>query len=64
MEMNEDAERCIKHLNRTVLEGRLVTVEKVSILYLLGLHANQTYLFAGSIFFTLRFSSVFFKHVA
>lgn len=28
METNEDAERCIKHLNRTVLEGRLVTVEK------------------------------------
>lgn len=59
METNEDAERCIKHLNRTVLEGRLVTVEKVSILYLVGLRANQTYLFAASIFFIKRFSSVF-----
>ncbi|CAI9094114.1 OLC1v1029800C2 [Oldenlandia corymbosa var. corymbosa] len=28
METNEDAERCIKHLNRSVLEGRLITVEK------------------------------------
>ncbi|KAK1374838.1 Serine/arginine-rich splicing factor SR45a [Heracleum sosnowskyi] len=28
MATNEDADRCIKHLNRTVLEGRLVTVEK------------------------------------
>ncbi|KAF7113213.1 hypothetical protein RHSIM_RhsimUnG0149200 [Rhododendron simsii] len=27
METNEDAERCIKHLNRSVLEGRLITVE-------------------------------------
>lgn len=29
METNEDAERCIKYLNRSVLEGRLITVEKV-----------------------------------
>ncbi|XP_031259495.1 serine/arginine-rich splicing factor SR45a-like [Pistacia vera] len=28
METVEDADRCIKYLNRTVLEGRLVTVEK------------------------------------
>ncbi|XP_052210161.1 serine/arginine-rich splicing factor SR45a-like isoform X2 [Diospyros lotus] len=28
METNEDAERCIKYLNRSVLEGRLITVEK------------------------------------
>ncbi|KAG5563294.1 hypothetical protein RHGRI_005890 [Rhododendron griersonianum] len=27
METKEDAERCIKHLNRSVLEGRLITVE-------------------------------------
>lgn len=31
METVEDAERCIKYLNRSVLEGRLVTVEKVSV---------------------------------
>ncbi|KAK1377494.1 Serine/arginine-rich splicing factor SR45a [Heracleum sosnowskyi] len=30
METNEYAKRCIKHLNRTVLEGRLVTEEKIS----------------------------------
>ncbi|KAF5478221.1 hypothetical protein F2P56_004802 [Juglans regia] len=29
METNEDAERCIKYLNRSVFEGRLITVEKV-----------------------------------
>ncbi|GMY30367.1 serine/arginine-rich splicing factor SR45a-like [Fagus crenata] len=28
METTEDAERCIKYLNRSVLEGRLITVEK------------------------------------
>ncbi|PON84546.1 Splicing factor-like protein [Trema orientale] len=28
METLEDADRCIKHLNRSVLEGRLITVEK------------------------------------
>ncbi|KAM6556689.1 hypothetical protein CsatB_003708 [Cannabis sativa] len=28
METLEDAERCVKHLNRAVLEGRLITVEK------------------------------------
>ena len=29
METNDDAERCIKYLNRSVFEGRLMTVEKV-----------------------------------
>lgn len=29
METNEAADRCVKYLNRSVLEGRLVTVEKV-----------------------------------
>ncbi|XVE64811.1 hypothetical protein DITRI_Ditri07aG0131900 [Diplodiscus trichospermus] len=28
METAEDADRCIKYLNRSVLEGRLITVEK------------------------------------
>lgn len=28
MERTEDADRCIKYLNRSVLEGRLITVEK------------------------------------
>ncbi|KAJ6793017.1 serine/arginine-rich splicing factor SR45a-like [Iris pallida] len=28
METVEDADRCVKHLNRSVLEGRLITVEK------------------------------------
>ena len=27
----EDAERCIKYLDRSVLEGRVITVEKVGI---------------------------------
>ena len=29
----EEAERCIKYLNRSVLEGRVITVEKVNILW-------------------------------
>jgi len=29
MDTVEDAERCVKYLNRSVLEGRLITVEKV-----------------------------------
>jgi RNA recognition motif-containing protein len=29
MEHLEDAERCIKYLNRSTLEGRMITVEKV-----------------------------------
>lgn len=29
MDSNEDAERCIKHLNQSVLEGRYITVERV-----------------------------------
>ncbi|XP_050368923.1 serine/arginine-rich splicing factor SR45a isoform X2 [Argentina anserina] len=28
MDSNEDAERCIKHLNQSVLEGRYITVER------------------------------------
>ena len=28
----EDADRCIKYLNQSVLEGRYITVEKVSVL--------------------------------
>lgn len=35
METKEDAESCIKHLNRSVLEGRLITVEMV--LFFLGM---------------------------
>ncbi|KAL2956095.1 hypothetical protein AAZX31_18G066000 [Glycine max] len=30
METLEEAERCVKYLNRSVLEGRVITVEKVS----------------------------------
>lgn len=31
METLEEAERCVKYLNRSVLEGRVITVEKVYI---------------------------------
>jgi transformer-2 protein len=31
MDHLDDAERCIKHLNRSTLEGRMITVEKVRI---------------------------------
>lgn len=30
MESSDDANRCIKHLNQSVLEGRYITVERVS----------------------------------
>lgn len=30
METVEGAERCVKYLNRSVLEGRLITVQKVA----------------------------------
>ena len=30
MASTEDAERCIKYLNRSTLEGRIITVEKVA----------------------------------
>lgn len=33
METVEAADRCIKYLNRSVLEGRLITVEKVLTCY-------------------------------
>lgn len=32
MDSKKDAEQCVKHLNRSVLEGRLITVEKVALL--------------------------------
>jgi len=31
MDQLEDAERCIKYLNRSTLEGRMITVEKVRV---------------------------------
>ncbi|KAK9202907.1 hypothetical protein WN943_013160 [Citrus x changshan-huyou] len=34
METVEGADRCIKYLNRSVLEGRLITVEKVALAFL------------------------------
>lgn len=37
MESVEDADRCIKNLNRSVFEGRLITVEKV---WLLRIHIH------------------------
>lgn len=36
MDHLDDAERCIKYLNRSTLEGRMITVEKVSIRMVLG----------------------------
>lgn len=30
MDNPEDADRCVKYLNRSTLEGRIITVEKVS----------------------------------
>lgn len=34
MDTLEDAERCVKYLNQSVLEGRYITVEKVILFYL------------------------------
>lgn len=33
METPDDASRCVKHLNQSVLEGRYITVERVSYLF-------------------------------
>ncbi|KAL9682527.1 hypothetical protein QQ045_014328 [Rhodiola kirilowii] len=41
MDSVEDANRCIKHVNQSVLEGRYITVEKV--IGLRGLAANYFY---------------------
>lgn len=30
MDNADDADRCVKYLNRSTLEGRIITVEKVS----------------------------------
>lgn len=39
MDSSESAERCIKRLNKSVLEGRVITVEKVwAALMLFGLY--------------------------
>jgi transformer-2 protein len=32
MDNADDADRCVKYLNRSTLEGRIITVEKVSFL--------------------------------
>lgn len=32
MDTLEDADRCVKYLNRSVLEGRVITVEKVHLI--------------------------------
>jgi transformer-2 protein len=37
MDTVEDADRCIKHLNNTEMEGRTITVEKVIVCTSLGL---------------------------
>ena len=50
METTEDAERCIKYLNRSVLEGRLITVEKVS-----GCTKGPSLLFSETELFTYNF---------
>lgn len=50
MDTVEDAERCVKYLNQSVLEGRYITVEKV-------IFGTMCYLDDGSdaCFFTLSF---------
>jgi RNA recognition motif-containing protein len=36
MDNVEDANRCIKHLNQSIVEGRYITVERVSCLQING----------------------------
>ncbi|XP_040964207.1 serine/arginine-rich splicing factor SR45a isoform X3 [Gossypium raimondii] len=40
----EEAERCIKYLNRSVLEGRVITVEKVSCVLQLFTKLQKSYI--------------------
>lgn len=41
MDNGDDAERCVKYLNRSTLEGRIITVEKVSFIFLRALSEHQ-----------------------
>jgi len=43
MDNLEDADRCIKYLNQSVLEGRYITVEKVYFFYPLALCHEGVY---------------------
>lgn len=40
METVKEADRCIKYLNHSVLEGRVITVEKVTVLDILFLFVD------------------------
>lgn len=53
MDSVDDANRCVKYLNQSVLEGRYITVEKV-IRFILGGRNYQNLL--GYHFLTWRFS--------
>ena len=44
MESAEDAERCIKYLNQSVLEGRYITIERVMYFSMAVVVKKQLYL--------------------
>ena len=54
MESAEDAERCIKYLNQSVLEGRYITIERVMYFSMAVVVKKQLYL--SFFFLTWRFS--------
>lgn len=57
VETTEDADRCIKYLNCSVLEGRLITMEKV---LLPSMDFEEKYVGGGGLF-TYRFLSEVFS---
>ena len=50
MDNLEDADRCIKYMNQSILEGRFITVEKVKCLHaIFNLTCHGKWLFIGVI---------------
>lgn len=60
VETTEDADRCIKYLNCSVLEGRLITMEKV---LLPSMDFEEKYGGGGSFFFRKMFLDEFCQQV-
>lgn len=61
MDTNEDAERCVKYLNQSVLEGRYITVEKVIFCTMAAsIIACRTFYLILSL--TWRFLAIFRRH--
>lgn len=50
MDTLEEADRAVRHLNHSVLEGRYITVEKVKFYFYVISFYPETHLFANTFF--------------